>query len=134
MSPERPDLSSERPDLRSQRPNLRPERPDEGRGQTDRMTDEQKSPCVLQDFVPFGAAAQKESHGSNHRLDTQIPASRLVSQPKASYPSLSLKYQPRGSNHSLKAQITKVRLKSQIQGSNHRLEAQFTALRLKSQS
>ena len=27
---------------------------------TDGRTDEQKSPCVLQDFVPFGAAAQKE--------------------------------------------------------------------------
>ena len=28
-------------------------------GQTDGMTDKRKSPCVLQDFVPFGAAAQK---------------------------------------------------------------------------
>ena len=28
-------------------------------GRTDRWTDERKSPCVLQDFVPFGAAAQK---------------------------------------------------------------------------
>ena len=28
-------------------------------GWTDRWTDKQKSPCVLQDFVPFGAAAQK---------------------------------------------------------------------------
>ena len=28
-------------------------------GRTDERTDEQKSPCVLQDFVPFGAAAQK---------------------------------------------------------------------------
>ena len=26
---------------------------------TDGRTDERKSPCVLQDFVPFGAAAQK---------------------------------------------------------------------------
>ena len=25
----------------------------------DKRTDKQKSPCVLQDFVPFGAAAQK---------------------------------------------------------------------------
>ena len=30
-------------------------------GRTDGQTDEQKSPCVLQDFVPFGAAAQKHS-------------------------------------------------------------------------
>ena len=27
----------------------------------DKRTDERKSPCVLQDFVPFGAAAQKET-------------------------------------------------------------------------
>ena len=26
---------------------------------TNKRTDEQKSPCVIQDFVPFGAAAQK---------------------------------------------------------------------------
>ena len=26
-------------------------------GRTDREMDRQKSPCVLQDFVPFGAAA-----------------------------------------------------------------------------
>ena len=26
---------------------------------TNRQMDEQKSPCVLQDFVPFGSAAQK---------------------------------------------------------------------------
>ena len=30
------------------------------KGGTNERTDEQKSPCVLQDFVPFGAAAQKE--------------------------------------------------------------------------
>ena len=28
-------------------------------GRTDGQTDERKSPCVLQDFIPFGAAAQK---------------------------------------------------------------------------
>ena len=28
-------------------------------GQMDGTTDERKSPCVLQDFVPFGAATQK---------------------------------------------------------------------------
>ena len=28
-------------------------------GRTNGRNDEQKSPCVLQDFVPFGAAAQK---------------------------------------------------------------------------
>ena len=59
LRPERPDSRSQRPDLRSQRPDLRPERPDEGGGRTNKQTDERKSPCVLQDFVPFGAAAQK---------------------------------------------------------------------------
>ena len=54
MRPERPDLGPERPDLGPERPNLGPEG-----GQTNEQTDKQKSPCVLQDFVPFGAAAQK---------------------------------------------------------------------------
>ena len=66
---ERPDFRPERPDFRPERPDFRPERPGGGRtdGQTDGRTDgrmdgrtnEQKSPYVLQDFVPFGAAAQK---------------------------------------------------------------------------
>ena len=55
---EMPDLRPEMPDLRPERPDLRPEGPDE-EGRTDGQTDKQKSPCVLQDFVPFGAAAQK---------------------------------------------------------------------------
>ena len=59
LRPDRPDFKPERPDLRLERPDLRPERPDGGDGQTDERTDEQKFPCVLQDFVPFGAAAQK---------------------------------------------------------------------------
>ena len=70
MRPERPGLRPERLDLRPERQNLRPERPDlrpEGPdgpdgGGTDKRTDKQKSPCVLQDFVPFGAAAQKAIH------------------------------------------------------------------------
>ena len=33
--------------------------------QTNGRTDKQKSPCVLQDFVSFGAAAQKENETSN---------------------------------------------------------------------
>ena len=32
-------------------------------GRTNERTDERKSPCVLQDFVPFGAAAQKALNG-----------------------------------------------------------------------
>ena len=31
-----------------------------GEGGMDKRVDERKSPCVLQDFVPFGAAAQKK--------------------------------------------------------------------------
>ena len=59
--PKMPDLRLERPDLRPERPDLRPERSDWGgtNKRMDEQTDEQKSPCVLQDFVPFGAAAQK---------------------------------------------------------------------------
>ena len=58
MRPERPDLRLERPDLRPERTDLGPE----GGGtnkQTNKQTDERKSPCVLQDFVPFQAATQK---------------------------------------------------------------------------
>ena len=57
LRPERLDLRPERPDLRSQRPDLRLEGPDGGG--MNKQTDERKSPCVLQDIVPFGAAAQK---------------------------------------------------------------------------
>ena len=74
LRPERPDLRPERPDLRPKRLDLRPKRPDlrfqcpdfrpkgpnEGGG-TDKRTDERtKVLCVLQDIVPFGAAAQKQ--------------------------------------------------------------------------
>ena len=52
---ERPDLKSERPGMRSERP----ERPARPVGSDFRSDLRQKSPCVLQDFVPFGAAAQK---------------------------------------------------------------------------
>ena len=53
MWPERPDLRPDRLDLRPDRPDLRPDRLVGG------WINEQKSPCVLHDFVPFGAAAQK---------------------------------------------------------------------------
>ena len=54
--PDRLDLRPYWPDFRPNGPDLRPERLDEG----GRLNKEQtKSPCVLQDFVPFGAAAQK---------------------------------------------------------------------------
>ena len=54
---EKPDLRPKRPDLRPENPDLRPERPDWG----DKLTDKQMSPWILQDLVPFGAAAQKEA-------------------------------------------------------------------------
>ena len=81
--PENLDLRSERPGLRPERLDLRPERPDlrpkgsdkgggltDGRtdGRTDERTDERKSPCVLQDFIPFGAAAQKVTLSNFHTL------------------------------------------------------------------
>ena len=70
LRPKRLSLRPERPDLRSQRPDLRPEGPDEGgtNGRTNERTDERKSPCVLQDFVPFGAAAQKKAFSLKTKL------------------------------------------------------------------
>ena len=44
-------------------------------GRMDEQTDERKSPCVLQDFVPFGAAAQKQvAQGQYVVSDTRCPA------------------------------------------------------------
>ena len=56
LRPEMPDLRPERLDLRPDRPDLRPDRLMGGtNGRTNELTDERKSPCVLQDFVSFGA-------------------------------------------------------------------------------
>ena len=63
LRPERLDLRPERPDLRSQCPDLRPEGPDEGGDE--RTNERTKVPCVLQDIVPFGVAAQKASQTLN---------------------------------------------------------------------
>ena len=41
--------------------------------------DEQKSPCCLQDFAPFGAAAQKLRQKET-RPDTRLPQSRAGGQ------------------------------------------------------
>ena len=79
--PERADFRPERADFRPERADFRPERADfrsertwgGADGQTDGRTDVQtdgrtKVPCVLQDFVPFGAAAQK-AEGTNSWTD-----------------------------------------------------------------
>ena len=52
-------VTPERLDLRPERSDLRPEAPDEGGGTNERTNERTKVPCVLQDIVPFGAAAQK---------------------------------------------------------------------------
>ena len=65
--PYRSDLRSDRADFRSEMADIRPEmasfrleRPNGGEdGRTDKWTEEQQSPCILQDLVSFGAAAQK---------------------------------------------------------------------------
>ena len=60
--PQRTDFRHERADLRLERIDFGPERADFrpwGDERTDGQNDEQKSPCALQDLVPFGAAAQK---------------------------------------------------------------------------
>ena len=56
--PERADFSPERADFRPGRADFRPVRVwgVDGR-KVEGWNEEQKSPCVLQDFVPFGAAA-----------------------------------------------------------------------------
>ena len=56
---ERADFRPERVDFRPERADFRPERAwgERTDGWTDERNDERKSPCVLQDFVPFGAAA-----------------------------------------------------------------------------
>ena len=70
---ERPDWRPDRPNLRTWRPDLGPKRPDQGGmdKRTNRRTDKQKSPCVLQEFVPFGAAAQKRKRIVAKVLDGQ---------------------------------------------------------------
>ena len=59
MRLKRPDLSPERQDLRSEGPDGGGDGQTNERtnGRTNGRTNERKSPCVLQDFVPFGAAA-----------------------------------------------------------------------------
>ena len=68
MRLERLDLRAERPDLTPERPDLRPEGPEMGTDEwTNERMDKRKSPCVLQDIVPFGAAAQKWAK-NNHAM------------------------------------------------------------------
>ena len=76
LRPERLDLRPERPDLRSQCPDLRPKGPNEGgtNKRTNKWTNERtKVPCVLQDIVPFGAAAQKRDI-SPQRKSPDVPS------------------------------------------------------------
>ena len=53
--PERADSKPERADFWPERADFRSERA--WGGQTDKRNDKRKYPCVLQDFVPFGATA-----------------------------------------------------------------------------
>ena len=63
--PKRTDSRPERADLKSERADLKPERAYFGlkRGGIHALMNKQKSPCALQEFVLFGAAAQKEIAG-----------------------------------------------------------------------
>ena len=85
--PLRPVICPLRPEiypLRPERADFRPERAWGGQMNepTDEQTDKQKSPCVLQDFVPFGAAAQKADFGPERawgrRMDKQTNRSHPV--------------------------------------------------------
>ena len=55
-----------RADFRPERADFRPKRAWGGQtdGRTNEQTNKQKSPRVLQDFIPFGAAAQKTAVSS----------------------------------------------------------------------
>ena len=64
FKPERADFRAKRADFRPERADYRTERADfrglmggQMDGRTEGRTDKRKSPCVLQDIVPFGAAA-----------------------------------------------------------------------------
>ena len=73
--PKRADFRPEKADFRPERADFRPERAwgdERTNGRTDKRT---KVPCVLQDFIPFGAAAQKP----DPNLQAEIWASRLRS-------------------------------------------------------
>ena len=60
LRPKKSDLKPERVDMRPEREDLRLLRPSGGTDKRmDKRINEQKSPHVLQDFVSFGAAAQK---------------------------------------------------------------------------
>ena len=58
--PERADFRPEKADFRPKRADFRPERAWGGERINKRTNERTKVPCVLQDFVPFGAAAQKQ--------------------------------------------------------------------------
>ena len=54
----RPEIADLKPEIADFQPERADFRPDRARG--DKRNDKQKSPCVLQDFIPFGAAAKKQ--------------------------------------------------------------------------
>ena len=49
-----------------------------GNGRKDGVTEKQKSPCVLQDFVPFGAAAQKTDGWADGRTYRSVGNAKQV--------------------------------------------------------
>ena len=57
--PERADFKPERADFKPKRVDFRPESA-WGDKRMDGQTNKRKFPCALQDFVPFGTAAQKD--------------------------------------------------------------------------
>ena len=59
LSPERTDFRPQRVYIRRERVGIRPFRPEETNRWMHGRSNKQKSPWVLQDFVPFRAAAQK---------------------------------------------------------------------------
>ena len=57
-------------------------------GRTNERTDERKSPCVLQDFVPFGAAAQKPELGTGAEYKSRAEELRTGALDRSRVPEL----------------------------------------------
>ena len=107
-------------------------------GRTDVRTDGRTdSPCVLQDFVPFGAAAQKPARCKakflalklkiqiNINFKAQIPSSMPNSILEAQILSYRFKYQSQSPNISFQAQIPTFQPKFQPHSPNSSLEIQI---------
>ena len=74
MRSERENIKLEKTDFRPLKADFQPERPYVG-GEDEQGNERTKVPCILQDFVPFEAAAQGHNfdvRGGGVRIDTAL--------------------------------------------------------------